>query len=133
LGRACTTPTLVDDKINRPGSTREEEKALKVTFTNVDEFIKELVTDSDKIDRKIVRGTFTYNRRITLPSNNGEEVIAGYSVEGQLVELRVFTGYVTEFNADNEPRIKLGGEIMDKLQKACRALDLSFRAGLFQE
>lgn len=108
---------------------------MKVTFTDVDEFLKELIADSEsgKVDRNIVRRTYSYIRSEPLPLNRKEEIIAGYSVEGQLVELKTFTGYITEFDNNNEQRLKRGAEIMNKIEFTCNATGMSLRAGRLQE
>lgn len=106
---------------------------ISVLFNSVDEFIEEMIKDADKIERRIVRVTKSFESTSMSPKMCHVSVKCGYVVDGGLVELKRYCGL--HWGLNNETDIKImekTEEIHKKIEKICNELKLEVRAGAFQ-
>jgi len=105
----------------------------KVKLTDHNEFIAEMARDSVYVERQIVR--LTQELKPTRISVNilDISVVAGYIVQGHLVELRRYCGQVWQINErqDNEVYNKAKG-IMQAIEATAEKLGLEVRPGYIE-
>ena len=105
-----------------------------IVFNAVEEFLKELETDKDLIERKIVRLTALYQQSKTVPLRY-LFVVATYKAAGELVEYREHAGDLwgmTNLESDKKA-IQKSVELSNRIEEECKRLGLEVRAGMYKE
>lgn len=103
-----------------------------VVFNAVEEFLRELETDKDVIERKIVRLANLYQQSKMTPVIRHLFVVATYKAAGEIVEFKQFCGDLWNMEQDKKV-IERGIELQQKIEEACKRLGLEVRAGMYQE
>jgi chromosome condensin MukBEF complex kleisin-like MukF subunit len=104
---------------------------IVVKFGSVDEFVSELVTDSNKIDRAIVRVVFRTALEQPMPMRS-LTLIASAIVDGKLVRLERRVGSFFEDSTEAD-RVRAEGEkLADMIRQAAADMKLEIRSGVFE-
>jgi len=104
--------------------------AIRVKFSDVDEFLAELACDRSSVDRNIVRVAKRWRHDRTIPIQH-VQVLAGFLMNGQAVALEKYVG---EYYCHGGEKVKeQADEIVAKIEAAVQDLGLECRAGVFEE
>lgn len=107
---------------------------LKVRFNMVDEFCEEMKKDKDIIDRKIIRVTQSFTPSHMTPNIRIVEVLASYSVSGQIVRLEKRCGEFWGVNTKSDQDvIDKADEVMKIIKDKAAKAGLQVRAGVLEE
>ncbi len=106
--------------------------AARVTYSDFDEFMAELIADAELIEDAIVRA---HARRLPDTPQYAErelQLLAGYIARGQVVELVAAAGRYWDGNAaDEEVAAAQLAEWQETLRTTCEAGGLDVRGGRF--
>lgn len=106
--------------------------AARVTYSDFDEFMAELIADAELIEDAIVRA---HARRLPDTPQYAErelQLVAGYIARGQVVELMAAAGRYWDGNpADEEAAAAQLAEWQETLRTTCEAGGLEVRGGRF--
>jgi hypothetical protein len=103
-----------------------------IVFSAVEEFLKELETDKDLIERKIVRLTNLYQQSQMTPVIRHLFVAATYKAAGEIVK---FTQYIGDlWNAERDEKvIEQSIALQQQIEEECQQWGLEVRAGMYGE
>lgn len=104
--------------------------AIRVKFSDVDEFLAELVRDCGCVDRCIVRATMRWSMSRMIPVQH-VTVVAGYVTGGTPVALEQYVGEY--YRHGGEKSKDQAVELMAKIEAKVKELGLDCRAGVFEE
>jgi len=104
---------------------------MKIRFNNLDEFIKEIEKDKDKIHRGIVR-LATVQKALEVSSLYAVKVIAAYRVGDEVVELEQFCGNWWREDKKEGKVWDEAKETCEKISKTCKESGLEIRAGVYE-
>jgi hypothetical protein len=103
-----------------------------VVFHAVEEFLKELETDKDLVERQIVRLTNLYQQSQMTPVIRHLFVAATYKAAGEIVQFKQYIGDL--WNAEQDRKtIEKSIALQKQIEDACRQLSLEVRAGMYRE
>jgi len=103
-----------------------------VVFHAVEEFLKELETDKDLVERKIVRLTNLYQHSKMTPVIRHLFVAATYKAAGEVVQFKQYIGDL--WNAEQDKKtIKKSIKLQERIEDACKRLGLEVRAEMYKE
>lgn len=106
---------------------------MKVLFHVAGEFIEEMHRDRGKIDRNLIRVTIQRKSHLT-PNIHQVIVLATYSVEGQVVELKHYCGDNWGLNSENDIQTNSRAEgICKTITKEGEGLKMEIRPGYLTE
>lgn len=103
-----------------------------VIFNALEEFLKELETDKDLVERKIVRLTNLYQQSTMTPVIRHLFVVATYKAVREIVEFKQFCGDLWNMEQDKKTTEK-GIGLQKQVEEVCKRLGLEVRAGMYQE
>ena len=103
-----------------------------VIFNALEEFLKELETDTDVIERKIVRLTNLYQQSQMTPVIRHLFVMATYKAAGEIVQFKQFTGDLWNLEQDKKT-IEKSIALQKHIEETCKRLGLDIRAGMYKE
>lgn len=103
-----------------------------VVFNAVEEFLKELETDQEVVERRIVRLTCLYQQSQMTPIIRHLFVVATYKAAWEIVEFKQFCGDLWNMEQDKKT-IEKGIELQKQIEKECKRLGLEVRAGMYKE
>ena len=103
-----------------------------VVFNAREEFLKELETDRDRVERLIVRLTCLSQQSTMTPVIRHLFVVATYKAAGEIVELKQFCGDLCNLEQDRKT-IEHSRTLQQAIEEACKRLGLTVRAGMYQE
>ncbi len=104
-----------------------------VQFNNIEEFLAELATDLDTLDRHLVRVTNLYQQSTQMPVMQYVSVVATARVATDIIRLDVSCGEVWNGDAHhNAPVLKKSEAVQQHLRASCTKLGIEVRAGLWK-
>ena len=103
-----------------------------VVFNAREEFLKELETDRDCVERLIVRLTCLSQQSTMTPVIRPLFVVATYKAAGESVELKQFCGDLCTLEQDRQT-IEHSRTLQQAIEEACKRLGLTVRAGMYRE
>lgn len=103
---------------------------IKVTFTEVEEFISELGKDVGKIERGLVRRTKIFTPSTISPIICDVSVFSAYTVEGQVVTFEHHCGPIWGINKEKDDGvISKANQYLNTIEEECKRLGIECRAG----
>src|SRR5437899_2366127 len=103
-----------------------------VVFNAQEEFLKELATDKDIVERKIVRLTNLYQQSTVTPVIRHLFVVATYKAAGEMVQFKQHAGDLWNM-AHDRTTIERSVQLQTEIEAACQRLGLLIRAGMYKE
>jgi hypothetical protein len=103
-----------------------------IVFSAVEEFLKELETDKDLIERKIVRLTNLYQQSPMTPVIRHLFVAATYKAAGEIVQFTQYIGDLWNAEQDEKP-VEKSIALQQQIEEECTQWGLEVRAGMYRE
>ena len=103
-----------------------------IVFNAVEEFLKELGTDQEVVERKIVRLTCLYQQSQMTPIIRHLFVVATYKTAREIVEFKQYVGDLWNMEQDKKT-IEKSVELQKQIERECKRLGLIVRAGMYKE
>ena len=104
-----------------------------VQFNNIEEFLAELTTDLEHLDRMLVRVTTLYRQSALSRIIHYVSVVATTRVAADLIRLDVHCGELWSVDThQNAPVLKRVEAVQPHLRALCAQRGLEVRAGLLQ-
>lgn len=102
-------------------------------FNAIEEFLRELSTDTDIIERKIVRVTNLRQPSKLTPVIQHLFVVATYKAARDVVECKQYAGDLWNREQDQKVIEKKSIALQTHIKGECRRLGLEVRAGMYTE
>lgn len=103
-----------------------------VVFHAVEEFLKELETDQEVVERKIVRLTNLYQQSTMTPVIRHLFVVATYKAASEIVQFKQYVGDLWNEGQDKKV-IEKSLALQEQVEGACKRYGLEVRAGMYTE
>jgi hypothetical protein len=103
-----------------------------VVFNALEEFLRELETDKEIIERQIVRLTNLYQQSTMTPAIRSLFVVASYKVRGEVVQLKYYAGDLWNLDQDKKT-LEKSNRLQTHIEEACKGYGLEVRGGLHKE
>jgi len=103
-----------------------------VVFNAVEEFLKELETDKELVERKIVRLTNLYQQSQMTPGIRHLFVAAAYKGAGEIVQFKQYVG--DRWNRESDKKaIEKSIDQQKQVEEAGKRYGLEVRAGMYSD
>jgi len=112
--------------------TRQKKGGKMVVFHALAEFLQELETDKDLVERKIVRLTNLQQQSTMTPVIRHLFVVATYKAAGEMVQFKQYAGDLWNMAHDRKT-IEKSITLQKQIEDACHRFGLEVRAGIYKE
>jgi len=103
-----------------------------IVFNAVEEFLKELAMDMERVERKIIRLTNVYQQSQMTPVIRHLFVVATYKAVGEIVQCKQYIGDLWNVEQDKKT-IEQSIALHQQHEEECQRLGLEVRAGMYTE